>query len=86
MSHGVDSAAERRVGNDPSLPDFSNQLVLGDNARAMADQIMEEVKNLGFDRNDIASAPQLTPLGVEQIIGKEVGQARSRGIAAEELG
>ena len=46
----VDAAAQRRLGNDTSLPNAGNQVVLADNAVAVVDQILQQVKHLGFDR------------------------------------
>ena len=55
----------RVLRNDSAVPHFGNQIILADNTFAIADEVLQEVKDLRFDRDDIASTPQFTPLGIE---------------------
>ena len=70
MAHRVDAAVDRRVRDDAAAPHGSDQIVLADDALAVAEQMQQQIEYLRLDLNDLAAAAQLAPLGIEQMIGK----------------
>jgi hypothetical protein len=66
----VSAVGESRFGDDATSPDRSDHVVLADHAIAVADQIDQEVENLGLKRNEIAPAVQLAPISIEREILK----------------
>jgi hypothetical protein len=53
----IDPRAQCRFRDDPSFPHRSKQVVLGDNALAVADQVFEKVKNLRLEEDQFLGAP-----------------------------
>jgi hypothetical protein len=58
-------------------PDRSDQVVFADHAVVVADQVGQEIENLGLERNEIAPAAQLAPISVEREILKPEKQLRT---------
>ena len=48
------------------MPDGGEHILLADDACAVADQVFQEIENLRLDRDQVRSAPQFAPLGVER--------------------
>jgi hypothetical protein len=59
------AATERRFGDDTTIPHRSDQLILADHFPAVADKILQKIKHLGFDRNEIRPPPQLLQLDIK---------------------
>ena len=74
----VDAARHCRVGNDPSVPDRIEQIVLADDALAFAHQIVDQVEDLRFDRDQRIRAPKLAAVGIEREILKMERQSGPR--------
>jgi hypothetical protein len=70
----INARAEGRFRNDASVPDRCDQIVLADDAFAVADEVFQEVEDLGLDRDKAARAPQLTPVAIENKVLESVGQ------------
>jgi len=70
----IDPRAQGRFGDDPPVPDGSEQIVLADDALAAADQVFEEIEDLGLQRDQPRSPPQLAPRRIQREILKGVEQ------------
>ena len=55
-------------GDDPSVPDRVEQIVLADDVLAVLDQMDEQVEDLRPDRDGPRSPGEFPPVKVEQII------------------
>jgi hypothetical protein len=65
-ARSVDAVGQCRVGNDPSVPDGLQQLVLTNHAGTIADEVNEQVEDLGLDRHERVVSAQFTRLGVQR--------------------
>ena len=65
LARGIDPAGQGRFRNDPPAPDRVQQIVLGDDAVAIADQVHQQVEDLRFEGNRFAAPPQFAALHVE---------------------
>src|SRR6185436_870197 len=74
ISRGIQSRRQRSIGDDASVPDGANKVVLADDALSVPDQVIEQVKNLRCGRNCISCPIQFTPFRVERVILKEIAQ------------
>jgi hypothetical protein len=54
-----------------------DQIVLADNAVAIADEIDQQVEHLGFERDRLARAAQLAPPNIEYVIAEREQHRRS---------
>jgi hypothetical protein len=45
---GIDPAAESGLGDDPTLPNSGEQIVLGNDPVPVLDEVDEDVEDLGF--------------------------------------
>ncbi len=70
LASGVDAARQRRLRNDSSVPDRLDQLVLADDASAVANQVEQKVEHLRLHVHDLAAAAQLLLGDIELEIGK----------------
>jgi len=71
LAHRIDMAGEGRFGDDPPAPDRIQQIVLADDARAVLDQMSQQVEDLRPDRHHRLPPRQLPPLGVEHIASEQ---------------
>ena len=67
-------AAQGRFRHDAFLPDCLVEVVLGDGAVAVFDQIAQQVENLGLDWPGDVAAAQFIALRIKLAIGKSVDQ------------
>jgi hypothetical protein len=74
IARRIDPRAQCRFRDDPPLPHRSQQIVLADDALAVADRVFEEVKNLRLEGDQRAAAAQLAPRGIQGEIFKGVEQ------------
>jgi len=79
FSHGIDAAGHRRFRDDPAAPDRLQEIVLADDAFAVPNQVDQEVEDLRFERDPLAVPPELAPIDVKQVIGKDKFQFQSPG-------
>ena len=68
LARGVDAAGQRRFRHDAALPDRGDEIVLADHPLAILDQVDQKVEHLRLERDQLAVAPQLAPVRVEDII------------------
>src|SRR5262245_55057327 len=61
----LDAGAERRIRDDPPLPNGGDQLVLAHHPVAMLDEVNQQVEDLRLDPNGVASAKQLAARHVD---------------------
>src|SRR5262249_18355364 len=71
LARGIDSARERRLGDDPAAPHRRDQIVLAHHAIGIAHEMDEQIEHLRRDRDGFAAAQQLASVGVENVIGKK---------------
>ena len=67
-ARGVDAGRQRRFRHDTPVPDGVEQLVLGDDTLALADEVADEVEHLRLDRDDRAPATQFAASRIEREI------------------
>ena len=65
---GVDSAGQRRFGDDTAVPDRLDQIVLADDPLAVLDQIDQQVEHLRPHGDRTRSPGKFPPVGVENAI------------------
>ena len=70
LARGVDPARQRRFGDDAAVPDRLDQIVLGDDAVAVFDQMNQQIEHLRLDRDALAAAGQLAEVGIKHMVGK----------------
>src|SRR5262249_4376427 len=75
LAGGVDTARQRRIGNDPPAPDRLDQVVLARHAIAGLHPIEQEIRHLGLDRHPPRAPPKLAPVDVKHMIFKEKSHA-----------
>ena len=74
LAGAVQSRRQRRFRNDASAPDGGHEIVLADDALAIADQIDEDIENLRRKGNQVAAVPQLPAVSVEHVVFEQVKQ------------
>jgi hypothetical protein len=68
----IDAAGERRLGDDPAVPDRLDQLVLADNPVVVAHQMHDEIEYLGLNVNRFPTPAQFLLAEVDLELGKSV--------------
>ena len=71
LARGIDAAGQGRLRHDPAAPDRRDEIVLRDDAIAVLNEANQQIEHLRLDGNGFGAAVQLTPVGVEHVIGKE---------------
>jgi small multidrug resistance family-3 protein len=61
----LDPARQRRLGHEARVPHLVEQLLLRDQAVALAQQQREDVEHLGLNRSPLPTHPQLDPVDIE---------------------
>jgi hypothetical protein len=56
---------ERRFRDNASLPYGIDEIILADDSIGVSNQINEQVKDLGLNRNDIVRAPQFIACNID---------------------
>jgi len=74
-SSGIQAGRERRFRYDTALPNGVDKVVLADDVLPVADQVVQQVEDLGRDRNQFSAATKLAAVGVESVVLEEVAQA-----------
>ena len=57
-------------GDDAAVPDGLDQVILGDDAVTVLDQVNQEIKHLRLDRDGLAAAGQFAQGSVKHMVGK----------------
>jgi hypothetical protein len=70
LAGGIDAARQRRLRDDPPVPDRCDQVVLGHHPVAVLHEIEQQVENLRLDRDRLGAAPQLSSGLVEAELAK----------------
>src|SRR5262245_57700296 len=68
------TAGERRLRDDASIPDLCDEIVLADDAVAIADQEDQEVEGLRCKGDQVSPATQLAAVRVERIVVEQIAQ------------
>src|SRR5262249_5723865 len=71
LPRGGDPAGQRRLRDDPPVPDPRQQIILARDAIPVLDEIHQEVEYLWFDLDQLGPAPQLAPLQVERVVAEQ---------------
>ena len=82
VTRGLDPARDRRIRDDPALPDRVDDLVLGDEAVALVDQQQEKRQHLGLDRYRRSRPAELEPVGVQLELAKPIHHYREFSISS----
>jgi hypothetical protein len=70
-ARGIDPRAQGRFRDDPSVPHGSEEIVLADDALAIANSVFEEVEDLRLEGDQRPAAPQLAPCRISKKSSKE---------------
>ena len=68
----IDAAGERRLGDDPAVPDRLDQLILADNPVVVAHQMNDEIEYLRLNMHRFPKPAQLLLAEVDLELGKSV--------------
>ena len=74
---GVDAARQRGVRDDAAAPDRCDEVVLADDAVAVAHEMDEQIEDLGLHRDQLGATAQLPSVGVKYVIVKEKSHVRA---------
>lgn len=72
----VDARRQCGIRDDPTTPYRLYQIILADDALAIADQINQEVEDLRRDRNRHPASAQFPPIAIERVIAKDERHVR----------
>jgi hypothetical protein len=75
--HGLDAAGQRRLAHEPVAPDGVEDLLLGHDPVALADQQGEHVEHLGLDRSFGARPAEQVPRQVQLALAKRMDHVRA---------
>ena len=67
-ARGVDAAGQRRFGDDAAVPDALDQIVLGDDAVAVLDEVDQQIEHLRLDCDILAAAGEFAHAGIEHMV------------------
>jgi hypothetical protein len=73
----IDSGGKRGFRNDSTTPDSGDQIVPAYDALALADQVAQDVEDLGLHWNKRASTAQFAPIGIKTITFELIAQRRA---------
>ena len=83
LAHGVQAGCQGRFGHGPAAPDGLDQIVLADDAAAVADEVDEDVEDLRFDGDGAGSVAQFAAIDIEEVVteceGHHGGSVRRNG-------
>ena len=71
----IQAGRQRRIGYNTPIPDGADEVILADDALPVADQVIEQVEDLGRDGDDVRAAMQLAPVSVERELLEKIAQA-----------
>jgi hypothetical protein len=71
-----DSAADSRLGNDATTPDAGEQVIVADDAMAIANEMKKDVEDLRFNADDVDAPPKLPSGFVKDILIERVDAHR----------
>jgi hypothetical protein len=74
-SRNVDAGRDCGIGDDAAVPDSGDEIILADDALAVADQVSEQVEHLRRDGHRLRPATQFPAVGVEHAILEQITQA-----------
>jgi hypothetical protein len=74
---GGDGALQRRVADEPSVPDLLAQLLLGDDALAMGEQIDEQAEHFRPQADRLSRPVQDIALGIQDTVAEGIVHGRS---------
>jgi hypothetical protein len=77
-ARGLEPARQSRVRHGAAVPDFLDDLVLGDDALAVLDEQVQQREDLRLDLDDLAAASQLRGGRVQLEVAKSPDHARRR--------
>ena len=70
LAHRVDVTGQGRFGDDPPVPHRLQQIVLADDAFAVAHQVDQQVEDLRPNRNDLGPPGELPPVRVKHAVSE----------------
>ena len=79
FSCGVDAAGQCRIRHDPAAPDRRDEVILGNDAAAVLNQIDQEVEYLRLDGDALRTTAQFPPISVKCMIGKRKNHVIASG-------
>jgi hypothetical protein len=74
--HRGEGALQRRVADELPLPDLLAQLLLGDDALAVAEQIDQHLEDFRPQSDGLAGALEDIPLGIQDTVAEGLAQDR----------
>lgn len=86
LSHRLDTAAERGLRDEATMPDLVEQFVLRNNPIMMGNQVVQHVKHLRLNRKCLAGTTHLEPGGIQLKPCKSVDLGHTRNEALSPAG
>ena len=71
----IQAGRQRSIGYDTPIPNGADEVILADDALPVADQVIEQIENLGRHGDDVRPAMQLAPVRVERELFEKIAQA-----------
>src|SRR5262249_4109172 len=71
FARGVDAGGQVRLGNETSGPNRVQQVILGDHALSILNQINQQIENLRLDGDLLGTSPKLAPVDIQGIVLEE---------------
>ncbi len=73
-SSGIQPGRQRDIRHAPPLPNGCDELVLANDALAVANKIVEQVKGLWRQGDDVCVAVQFAAVGIQFVVFEEIAQ------------
>src|SRR4029450_796363 len=71
FARGIDASGQVRLGNETSGPNRVQQVILGDHALSILNQINQQIENLRPDGDLLGTSPKLAPVDIQDVVLKE---------------
>jgi len=71
FARGVDAGSQVRLRNETSGPNCVQQVILGDHALSILNQINQQIENLRPDGDLLGTSPKLAPVDIQDVVLKE---------------
>ena len=73
-ANGIQAGCQRGIRDDASILNRADQIVFGDDALSLPDQVVEYIEDLRRSRDHVSPTSQLASIGVERVILEEIAQ------------
>src|SRR5262249_29236500 len=71
FARGIDAGSQVRFRNETSGPNRVQQVILGDHALSILNQMNQQIENLRLDGDLLGTSPKLAPVDIQGVVLKE---------------